>query len=135
VNAELLREAAAKIRVLAEKATPGPWWLDSYVEDGEEIFTDDVLAPSSEADIARGADHVQELGSLFPPANAAHAASWHPAVALAVAEWLESAASDWESDFASMPAHLNSAGLANSRNCRALAVARAYLGTDAGGAA
>jgi hypothetical protein len=47
VSAELLREAAAKIRVLAEKATPGPWWLDSYVEDGELTITDEILAPQA----------------------------------------------------------------------------------------
>ncbi|MBO9524310.1 MAG: hypothetical protein J7518_22460 [Nocardioidaceae bacterium] len=48
-----------------------------------------------------------------------HIASWHPVVALAVADWL-----DWLAPFADLP---NPAFVVE----HGLAVARAYLGTDA----
>jgi hypothetical protein len=56
-------------------------------------------------------------------ANAEHIASWHPAVALAVADWLESTANDVEH------VHDPIYNLTSTTVARALKAARAYLGS------
>lgn len=58
-------------------------------------------------------------------ADADHIASWHPAVALAVADWLDATADDWDRSTAPIPV---SDIRLDAR--AALAVARAYLGSD-----
>jgi hypothetical protein len=83
------------MRERAEKATPGPWGHDDEYVHGQGLL------------IAEG------RGSIAEP-DATHIASWHPAVALAVADWL-----DIEAD-----------ALATARGHErpaALAVANAYL--------
>lgn len=100
MTAEILRRAAALMRERAEGATPGPW----VVREGnvEHYF------PS-----------IGEYGALASPSDpdAQHIASWHPAVALAVARWLE--------DTAQL---MTDGRLIYDGN--ALAVARAYLGEE-----
>jgi hypothetical protein len=102
VSAEALRRAAALMRERAEAAeaslTPD-WW---------EAHALDWLT-----------------GASGVPSLAAHIASWHPAVALAVADWLDEAA-------ALIAAAFNPEGLVEHRpDLRAaLAAARAYLGED-----
>ena len=104
MSADLLRRAAALMRDRAEAATPGPWRHDEMQatrRDGHYFAVNDG---STELLIDRGFD---------AGPNGAHAASWHPAVALAVADWLECQA-DTTCD----------CGLDEG----ALAAARAYLG-------
>jgi hypothetical protein len=111
MSAEILRKAAALMRERAEAATSGPWALASVSGQGFAVH--------------RG-EHTTV--SLFSASyDAEHIASWHPAVALAVADWLEAEAvahsgeifDDWD------------AATACCRMPAALAVARAYLGEDA----
>ena len=103
MSAKMLRRAAGLMRERAEAATHGPWRrgdIDTFAESGFRIDYTDV-----EPNVCGGID----------PADAEHIASWHPAVALAVANLLDAQADAgyWEAD-------------PDSR--AALAVARAYLG-------
>jgi hypothetical protein len=72
-----------------------------------------VQAPHHNARDAVARTEYDQQGS----ADAAHIASWHPAVALAVADWLD--------DCARLPATTFHGQVFDGR---ALAVARAYLG-------
>lgn len=102
MSAEVLRRAAALMRERARAATSGPWesipagaWTGRVFGDDDEM----VAKTSTETPDNHG--------------NAEHIASWHPAVAFAVADLLIEASVDW-------PEHP-----------AALAVARAYLGEEA----
>lgn len=102
---ETLRRAAALMRERAQAATPGPW-------------TPDPRAPHD----VRG-NEMRNLvattgGMVAASENTNHIASWHPAVALAVADWLDreaalTEASSWYPD-----------------SGESLAVARAYLNEE-----
>lgn len=102
MSAERLREASALMRgraeaVRATAAEPDQWF---GVEELVEEFT-------------WGAQH--EMGD--PRSDADHIASWHPAVALAVADWLE------------QTARLHDSGSSGPLDLpAALGVADAYLG-------
>lgn len=109
-DADLLRRAAALMRERAEAATwtAAPWGVDeigavwAQEADGQPI----------------------PISSRSTDADAEHIASWHPAVALAVADWLDAEAESHRADLV---------GPFPSACCRmsqALAVARAYLGSD-----
>ncbi|MBX6749984.1 MAG: hypothetical protein IRY85_10015 [Micromonosporaceae bacterium] len=74
---EMLREAARLMRERANAATPGPWSVE-LVGEGRAW----VNLP--------GCPHGWGMHGF--PAEAEHVASWHPAVALAVANSLERAA-------------------------------------------
>ena len=63
------------------------------------------------------------------PEDAEHIASWHPAVALAVADWLDATAVRVEAAREPKDGGARNHGWRGSR--QALAVARAYLGSDA----
>ena len=104
MSADLLRRAAALMRERAERAEASG--------DGEPWFPADELHGL----IGAGSRNT---------ADAEHIASWHPAVALAVADWLESTANDVEH------VHTPVYNLTSTTVARALAVARAYLGSDA----
>ena len=113
MSAELLREAAALMRQRAEAATEGPWSL-TYISE--------AAVPSQHAvdrHYVMGCFDGNPKNPTGPaamcefPADADYIASWHPAVALAVADWLDNAARIWPFD-----------------GPPALAVARAYLGRD-----
>ena len=96
---QVLREAARLMRERAEAATPGgPRWESAPDEWGSVRY----IFP---------ADSDSAIASVPAVADAEHIASWHPDVALAVADLLDVLA-----DPADMPA--------------ALAVARAYLGSE-----
>ena len=100
---EIIRRAAALMREQAEAATPGPWQVDP-TDGADYVF-----------DVATGGFcFVPDNNCQRPVANAAHIASWHPVVALAVADWLEFVATS--ADFGMEPP------------IKALTVARAYLG-------
>lgn len=115
MSADLLREAAKLMRERAEGATPGPWTMrDGWgpTDDGLMVFAriandahETVIAPSGHPD---GPDGLEAKRY-----DAEHIAYWHPAVALAVADWLEAEAKSeaWPSPHSA-----------------AVAVARTYLG-------
>lgn len=88
MSVDVLREAAALMRERAEAALSYPEWAwkaeRSMVAAGFE--TTAVSIP--EADESVFEDRYCSI------ADAAHIASWHPAVAMAVAEWLEVTARD-----------------------------------------
>ena len=111
VSAEVLREASALMRTRAEGASAGPWkrfgmagvaGADWEIVDERRVECDGCNEPVALLGCATNAD-------------ALHIASWHPAVALAVADWLDACALVTE--------------IAPDRHKGlALAVARAYLG-------
>lgn len=117
MSAELLRRAAAKMRENAQAATPSPWGRAST--DGQGVA------------VHHGSHDTVCLYTDRP--DAIHIASWHPAVALAVADWLDSAYRDWEFSENSLGAMSVRAmsGRKNDPDPYALAVARAYLGEQA----
>lgn len=123
MSTEILREAAALMRERAKAAEPGPW---ESVQGSSGGWWVERPSTATIADIDN--DY-----SGNPGADAEHIASWHPAVALAVADWLTTAGADlW--------AHGPLCCEDGCMKCdddlwaphvrRALAVARAYLGRD-----
>jgi hypothetical protein len=118
VSAEFLREAASLMRERAAAATPGPWL--AATGSGPKRRKQQVALLGVESLRGQG-----EKGCLavFAGLNehraddAEHAASWHPSVAPAVADWLDDVAQRWK-----FPA------LAYNDSDHALAVASAYLG-------
>lgn len=110
-STETLRRAAALMRKRAEAATPGRWGIENRVI---LVAPEDVGGET--VNVILG--HVNQPGIAENERNAQHIASWHPAVALAVADWLERAADDH--DDTPCPAIDG-----------ALAFAHAYLGESA----
>lgn len=104
-DADLLREAATKIRRGAEAATPGPW------------------RPAAEMVKTGGITDVRFVAEAYGLAdkwpNAEHIAMWDPPAAMAVADLLEAQAKDYESYGPRVFDHVHRA---------AMALARAYLG-------
>lgn len=84
--AEELRAAAKLMRERAEAATPGPWHPASRVWEQETFAA--VLGPEGDGDHPRTWLMATGTNPVSREANASHAASWHPGVALAVADWL-----------------------------------------------
>jgi hypothetical protein len=102
--AETLRAAASLMRERARLVPPSPWqpWVH---------------------DITAGGDGLNVVASSGLTVRAQYIASWHPAVALAVADWL-----DAEAEHAERPGSF----ALHSLSPGPLAVARTYLGeTDA----
>jgi hypothetical protein len=118
VSAELLRRAAKEMRERAEAASPGPWYLrENDLIGGMCVMPVDV-PPSS------GVAEVSDFGRVD---DARYIASWHPAVALAVADWLDEIA------FVHPASNYDQCDLCTDDkpcecSCAALKVARAYLG-------
>lgn len=114
MSADYLRETAALMRQRAEAAAhtaPSPWFVD-----GHEITTADQ-EPIEALSVLTSDIHWQEAHE-----QRVHVASWHPAVALAVADWL-----DWEADDVErFWAKTRARRLTVPR--RALAVCRTYRG-------
>lgn len=104
-GADLLRAAGALMRERARKATPGPWGDPTNINYGDFGW----YVPGCPA----GESPDDEQGR----ADTTHIAGWHPAVALAVADWLDQEAEWCEQD---------------SGSSAAVAVARAYLGHPGG---
>jgi hypothetical protein len=106
VSAETLRRAATQMRKRAEDATSGPW---------------EVMRSSADHIGFReesGFFSMLKEGTWGTKADCEYVASWHPAVALAVADWLDAEA---------LAADEDDTGV----HTAALAVARAYLGESA----
>lgn len=102
MSAELLREAAALMRERAGKAC-------ASADDGWQVRLGWQVVGNG----ARVADVHTSQGH----SSAEHIASWHPAVALSVATWLEGVAKTWWAGD-------------QVEEMDALTVARAYLGSD-----
>lgn len=101
-DADLLRKAAALMRERAEAATDGPWAVTSTTAGLTGILSTSGIAPTVYS------THVGAMRSD----DMRHIAGMHPAVALAVADWLDEV------------------GATDDDAIAALAVARAYLGSD-----
>jgi hypothetical protein len=124
VSAETLRRAAALMRERAEAATPGPWKMwDGWGPTSDGLMGVARFGPDSGE---RVFIHDEQRDLYASRGNWEHIASWHPAVALAVADWLDDTANANE-----RLAPLITSSLPDGwdvTNRRALAVARAYLG-------
>lgn len=82
MDLEPLREAARLMRKRAEAATPSPW---------KATGNSSIEAPSGFR--GRVVASVGAYESGWPSvADARHIASWHPAVALSIADWLDTGA-------------------------------------------
>lgn len=135
MSATVLREAAALMRKRAEAATPGPW--EAIVCDSGisyRALTSDVVTAAM-GDHVANADHDGDAEGPHGAegADATHIASWHPAVALAVADWLDFVAAgrealDMVAKHKGEPLPAPSSDLFRDTEARALAVATAYLG-------
>ena len=119
MSAETLRRAAALMRERAETATPGPW----------ECTGDHLVWPSENGPGAN--DPILGILSVTHMESAGHIASWHPAVALAVADWLYDAAENQEMQEPGGELHHQWDMRVHVATRCALTVARAYLGEDA----
>jgi hypothetical protein len=117
VSAQELRDAAAAMRERAQAATASEWF--PIQAPGRTVSDDgDWIVDSVPAFVC--STHIwDERGK----ADAEHIAAWHPAVALAVADWLESTANDVEH------VHDPIYNLTSTTVARALKAARAYLGS------
>lgn len=106
---EVLRRAATLMRERAAAAVPGPWRIDNEIH-AEAIYS------ANGTDVVSGGRWGGEASVFNDTADAIHIASWHPAVALAVADWLDRSAQCW--------------GATEYLDHQALTVASAYLGGD-----
>ena len=121
MSSGLLRRAAAEMRANAEGCIPGPWRVEMDEDSGQQYVVG-----------ARDIAEVHEWSTGLR--NPEHIASWHPAVALAVANWLDDTAriADEQSAIAtSAGIPITADEYVNANDKAALAVARAYLGADA----
>lgn len=118
MSAGLLRRAAALMRERADAAIPPPWLAEGVGGIRMDGQRDGYQVMSPPNRIARC-----QYGNWNGRENAEHIASWHPAVALAVADWLDNEALVWDRVGPS-------AGVAATAPAYALpvAVASAYLG-------
>jgi len=124
VSADLLREAALKMRARAEAATGATrHWTSVPAGVGvSRVFCGQVLIAKTDETLG---------GSGF---NAQHIASWHPAVALAVADWLIKSAETYErleDDLRGLEGVPTIEQVYGYDFTEAIAVARAYVGADA----
>ncbi len=108
---ETLRAAARLMRERAQAATPGPWDRAEDVALGRG-HEGNFLA-NWQGEYLRGVGDTGDGAQA--DADAVHIASWHPAVALAVADWLDRYAGVTDRNPELAP------------NSPALDVARAYL--------
>lgn len=113
MSAETLRKAASLMRPRAEVVPANsPWGVSSSRTSHRVVDRSRPGIAMAVADVfpSGGSEHQRQM--------AEHIASWHPAVALAVADWLEATAARMDLK--------HNHGWRGSR--QALAVARAFLG-------
>jgi hypothetical protein len=113
---EEIRRAAALMRERAQAATPGPSWRRNSMV----VQVRPIDPPTDSNRVRSGDKNIALVGTV---ADATHIASWHPAVALAVADGLDEDADELESAYAD---GFDNAWLYG----KTLAVARAYLGGE-----
>ena len=99
MSAAKLRQAAAEIRAKAEAATPGPW--EFRPRRGFESMRDNP-ATIGFADTAGYFVMLRE-GTWATEGDMAYIAAMHPAVALAVADWLDGVAAHHSPSDTPMP--------------------------------
>lgn len=111
--AETIRRAAALMRERADAATPGPWL--GVMGKFKDADWPCVIAAQGDPKDTRTWLMGAGNGVANPEADAAHSGSWHPLVALAVADWLEASAKAHEGTSANTASY-------------SLKIALAYLG-------
>ena len=120
MSGETLRQAAALMRERAE-AEPARGWMKVDFNEGNGFPPRPLWGVSNDAYFNPPADEDEPWLAVEvmtgTEATAEHIASWHPAVALAVADWLDVTAGD--------------VGTSTLAYHAALTVARAYLGESA----
>ena len=116
---ETMRRAAKLMRERAEAATPGPWECAGAgdITHGLQVVEGGIRRADWVASVDTGDGDLAAAGT--DESNALHIASWHPLVALAVADSLDKIAWMGELD----PDMLSRVGCDE-----AIAIARAYLG-------
>lgn len=88
-----IREAAVLMRCRALDATPGPWSTSPKAAYGSVVSQHaDGLLDNGALDFEVYGGYL--IGESITTANREHIAGMHPAVALAVADWLNTAAAD-----------------------------------------
>ena len=125
--AEELRAAAKLMRERATAATPGPWHRVAGIWHGETFAA--VIGAKGDPEDAE--TWLMATGRGCREADAHHAASWHPLVALAVADWLDAEAVHYDDLAASPWGEAGAAFVAGDFGGDAdpaLKVARAYTG-------
>lgn len=122
MTADLLRRAAMRAREVAETATAGPWTAEPVGSEGHHVFAPEGSRATMKGRARTATCTWQDWDEAA--ADATHIALWHPAVALAVADWLDAAYDD-ERRFAAQGAH----GFPGENP--AFAVARLLLGENA----
>lgn len=128
MSAELLREAAELLREQAEATdTRGAWEVGQrYLRDGDWIRPvydeDGTVCEIHEGNANEAPKSCKAL--------AEHIASWHPVVALAVADWLDSAARTYEALAGDKTSIQYLTPQSVPTMTEAWAVARAYLGRE-----
>lgn len=126
MSAEILRRAAEEMRRNAENATPGRWKLWGMTVMADQDGTSNV---NTAVDVA--ATFYRDEHGKPRTWDATHIASWHPAVALAVADWLASVARDVDKRDNPQRVGGRFEALRIPDENAALLVARAYLGESA----
>lgn len=122
-HVELIREAARLIRQRAEAATnraPLPW--RQTISDSESPTGVGICEDHRQAEPMWPCENCWAIETWSEPV-AEHIASWHPGVALLVADWLDVAADLWEP-----PKQTKYYSRRTASQLAALAMARAYLG-------
>lgn len=123
----MLREAAELMRKRAGNAVVGPWRTEPERGPGQRLTGGGHVYSEHVRDVGEFAD---EVADTLDMSDAEHIASWHPAVALAVADWLD----QWADHLSTCENGDYSceigAGSYSDGTCNdaALAVASAYLG-------
>ena len=87
-DTDLLRRAATLARETAEAAPRGPYTFKSTPGYHQPIYADDGDVIGTTRPWAGGLHEDTDVGTAEQ--TGAHIALWHPGVALAVADWLES---------------------------------------------
>lgn len=133
MSAEILRRAASLMRERAEAATEGPWRFEP--EGDSECGEPGCCSDYWENRIWGGGVVIAESHLTSGP-DSTHIASWHPAVALAVAKAMGDVAHAWEIADESADGWVYDADDNHYRFDETvdggwLAVARAYLGESA----
>jgi hypothetical protein len=136
MSGDVLRRAARLMRERAEAASAGPWTSQG---GGFVMPPTPWSVGTTWRDAAIIHPNFANGGVQRANADAAHIASWHPAVALAVADWLDNTAYWLTCDECNASKdRCTEARQAGKRACcpdcsharAATSVARAYLGAD-----
>lgn len=132
MSAGTLRRAAALMRERAEAASPPPW-VAFRARATNPLDRAPIIGVTR--DLAVDYDTDLFATQKCRAEDAEHIASWHPAVALAVADWLDHQAYEFDRYMNRQmdpTRRFNSLWLtkAQDEHADALAVARAYLGED-----